>query len=109
VTPLRIPPERTLPLYVGEKEIVKRHIAALRSGQFRQCFGRYVGDDNERCAAGISDALGLEDVMWNPAREALYEYEGRKYGLIGLNDIEQLSFAQIADIVEAKFFPQEQT
>ena len=96
-------------LSAGEAETVQRYIKGLRSGTFTQCFGEY-GRGHMRCAVGVSEALGLEDdVRRNPALKETYEYRGNRRGLIGLNDIERVSFADIADIVEAKFFPKEQT
>jgi hypothetical protein len=92
----------------GGLEVVRKHIAALRSGKFKQCFGEY-GSGFTRCAVGVGDTISLDDCMINPAILVTYQYNGNERGLVGLNDIEQLSFAQIADIVEAKFFPQEQT
>lgn len=92
------------------KEVRDELCAALRSGEYTQCFGR-IGSSDCRCTLGVLQDIAERDGIV-PVQERHYspsvdviEWSGltnKEYReLIYMNDIERLSFAEIAEKLEA--------
>ena len=103
------------------KELKEKWLEALRSGKYKQGRGKLRSVDNEFCCLGVlCDVSGQGE--WDKKTEAHYWYgQGNKWGTYGLplfmneftgltmgteetlfalNDVEKLSFNEIADWIE---------
>ncbi len=67
-------------------------IGGLRSGKYRQCFGRFQDGTGAVCALGVADVVTGEEAPLPPRLLKT---------VIGWNDNERLSFLEIADKLEA--------
>ncbi len=95
--------------------IARAFIAALRSGKYKQTFGALRAGEDCFCAEGLlchvidptrwenrifyrfPDGLCVQAAIPGEIRSAI----GQTFSLTGWNDVQRLTFAQIADKVEA--------
>lgn len=85
---------------------------ALRSGRWKQTYGKVRDPETGGvCATEVlchvsgkrsRMAMYLDPIV-NPVANATFVVGGKKYGLVGLNDIVKATFPEIADMVEDKF------
>jgi hypothetical protein len=103
----------------------KLWLAALRSGQYRQCTGRLRDEDGNYCCLGVCTRVamnagvtseGLDDKMlgWAGLPESVREWvglqgqmgvsvNGSQPSLTALNDNHRFTFPQIADHLETHY------
>ncbi len=87
----------------------------LRSGRHKQCFGRYweyvEGEVVSCCVVGLLVNLSPKDLAttvhewagFGRAGMPLIKYKGQTYGLVDLNDKLNLTFNELADLIEEQY------
>jgi hypothetical protein len=87
------------------KFVTEKWLPALRSGEFKQIRGTLCNLDNSYCCLGVAAKVAWDNV----SDDTLYRYIRDLIGvdrqgsdcLVKLNDVERLSFSEIADYIEA--------
>jgi hypothetical protein len=85
------------------KKIKRKWVAALRGGNWQQCFGRARGRGNHRCALGVlAEVLGVHlDVDQGHLEPNLLGLNEQQYDSINLfNEDDRKSFEEIANLIE---------
>jgi hypothetical protein len=108
------------------KERMERYLSALREGKYKQCRKAFRSEDGELCAVSVGLQLMVEDGLgeWIPSiDDSIYRYEDNnptnrdqlqidmlsgwlgysmdfRPSLIKLNDDDNLSLPEIADVIE---------
>lgn len=88
---------------IVNKQLRDEWVAALRSGKYKQTTGALFRGEACCCLGVLCRVAGVESLAV-PAMTDIWErrpYKRIGYDLVGMNDNERRSFAEIADWIEA--------
>ena len=74
-------------------------ITALRSGNYKQCYGKIKDEYGATCAVGVANAACGDFSFFTDGPK----YWGSWGKAIALNDVEKKTFPEIADILEQEY------